>query len=168
MEKKVIEITKHPTQPVVIDTPGGYNFKLKIKNLKLKIIIRTSLVGSESQEYRLIIEHLAPNTTSLTSMKGVVDDQARLKFFGKILVPKGVSKVEAFLEQRVLVLSDKVKVETKPELEILNNDVVCSHAASIAPPDKEQVFYLVSRGLSRSQAVELIKEGFLKSDISRY
>ncbi len=161
MEQKIIEITKKTKQPVVIDTPGGYIIKLKIKNLKLKVIVKTSLAGDKNQEYRLTIEHLAPNTSSTTVMKGVVDDQAKLKFFGKIIVAEGVSQVEAFLEQRVLTLSDEVMVETKPELEILNNDVVCSHAASIALPDEGEIFYLMSRGLTRQQATNLLVKGFL-------
>ena len=161
MKQNIIEVTKNTQKPIIIDTPGEYIVKLKTQNSKLKIVVKTSLKKQESQEYRLTIEHLVPNTSSTTVMKGVVDDQAKLKFFGKLVVAKGASQTEAFLEQRVLVLSDKAQVETKPELEILNNDVVCSHAASIAPPDEKEIFYLRSRGLSQKQATQLLTEGFL-------
>lgn len=161
MKEKVIKITRQPKKPLVLDTPGGYIVELVTENLKLEVVIKTKLANQEKANYHLTIKHLAPKTRSQTSMKAVVADQAKLNFFGKIIVSHEASQVEAFLEQRVLVLSDQAQVETKPELEILNNDVVCSHAASIAPPDETQLFYLMSRGLSHSRAIELMTEGFL-------
>ena len=161
MKNKIIKVSQIVSKPIILDTPGGYTIELLKPKIETTIIVRTKIEGEQQAEYRIVVKHLASATKSKTVLKGVVDGQAKLRFFGKIIVAHNCQQVEAFLEERVILLSDRAKAEVVPELEILNDEVICSHAATISYPDEEQIFYLMSRGVSRSQAVQLLVEGFL-------
>lgn len=84
-----------------------------------------------------------------------------MKLFGKIVIDQGAFGCSSFLTQRILLLDPGAKGEAVPELEILNNDVQCSHAASISSIPEEQLHYLMARGLPRKNAAKTIAEGFL-------
>jgi len=91
-----------------------------------------------------------------------VGDQAQAKIIGTIKVLPGAEKTNSFLAERLLILSDKARAEAVPNLEIEADDVKCSHAATVGKIDEEQMFYLMSRGLPRAQAQDIIVEGFLQ------
>ena len=148
--------------------------KIKIKNSG-KHVIELKKPGEEveiwgvfktknKQKIRveIIVHHQAPLTRAITTLKGVADDQSRIGLVGRIKIEPNCGQTNSFLTQRVLLLSDQSQAEVVPDLEILTDDVKCSHAASISHLDEEQLFYLMSRGLSRTQAEKLIIKGFLK------
>ena len=107
-------------------------------------------------------EHIAPNTTSDLLYKGVVADRARSVFSGMIRVHEGAQKTDAYQTNRNLLLSDEARADSIPNLEIGANDVRCSHGATVAPLDEEEVFYLQSRGVQRNEATKIIVDGFFE------
>lgn len=110
------------------------------------------------------IVHKAPHTSAETTLKAVATDQAKVRFFGRIVIEENCPGANSFLEERILLLSAQAVAEAVPELEILSNDVKCSHAASISPIPEEQLFYLQSRGLSKASAEKAVTAGFLGYD----
>ena len=125
------------------------------------------LTGHEHADYDTTQEHAAPNTTSDLFFKGVLDDHARAVWRGVIRVDKGAQKTDAYQENRNLLLSHDARADSIPGLEIEANDVRCTHGATIGQIDRLQLFYLMSRGLSRLQAERLIVRGFFQPVLDR-
>ena len=125
------------------------------------------LTGSEHADYDTTQEHAAPNTTSDLFFKGVLADHSRAVWRGVIRVDKGAQKTDAYQENRNLLLSHEAHADSIPGLEIEANDVRCTHGATIGQIDKLQLFYLMSRGLSRVQAERLIVRGFFQPILDR-
>ncbi len=112
-------------------------------------------------------EHAAPNTTSDLAFRGVLGAGSTAVWRGMIKVDPGAQQTDAFQESRNLLLSTEAHADAIPGLEILANDVRCTHAAAIAQIDRDQLFYLTSRGLDPAEAKTLIVEGFLESLVER-
>jgi Fe-S cluster assembly scaffold protein SufB len=89
-----------------------------------------------------------------------VEDRARSVFNGSVQVPRSAQRTDAVQLSRHLLLSDRARVDTKPQLEIVADDVRCSHGATVSSLADEELFYLQSRGLQRSTAMDLLKRGF--------
>ncbi len=111
--------------------------------------------------------HTAGRTTSDIDFKSVAAGHAHNSYTGLIRIEKEAREVEAYQENRNLLLSDQCRADSIPELEILNQDVSCSHGATVAPIDENQVFYLESRGIPRRLARRLIVRGFLEKTLVR-
>jgi Fe-S cluster assembly protein SufD len=118
-------------------------------------------------DYDTIQEHAAPNTNSDLAFRGVLAAGSTAVWRGMIKVDPGAQQTDAFQESRNLLLSPEAHADAIPGLEILADDVRCTHAAAIAQVDKEQLFYLTSRGLDPAGAKSLIIEGFLESLVER-
>lgn len=146
---------------IQIDKPGEYKIVLDKPGMEVRVVGAFQTHGRESVVVNLVLIHQAPHTRGRVTLKGVAFDQSHLKLQGKVIVAENSPDTQSFLEERVLLLSEQAKAETIPELEILTDDVKCSHAASISRIPAEQLFYLQSRGLSLAQASELIVAGFL-------
>jgi Fe-S cluster assembly protein SufD len=118
--------------------------------------------GSQHLDYDTTQEHAAPHTTSDLAFRGILRDRATAVWSGMIKVDPDAQRTDAFQESRNLLLSDGAHADAIPGLEIEANDVRCTHAATIARLDAEQVFYLMSRGLTRGEAERLLVGGFLQ------
>ena len=94
--------------------------------------------------------------------KAVVEDRGSLDLRAKIVINKSAIGADVYLKMQVLLLDEGARAVVVPELEILANEVKAGHAASVGRVDEGQIFYLMSRGLTRVEAVELIVEAFLK------
>ena len=127
------------------------------------------VVGKEESRLKLhtMQIHTAPNTTSDLLVKTVLSGHAACLYDGGIRVEKSAQKTDAYQRNENLLLSDKAYVESKPSLEILANDVRCTHGATVGPVDPEQVWYLSTRGISAPQATHLIAAGFIQSALNR-
>jgi Fe-S cluster assembly protein SufD len=112
-------------------------------------------------------EHAAPSTNSDLAFRGVLAAGATAVWRGMIRVDPGAQQTDAFQESRNLLLSPDAHADAIPGLEIEADDVRCTHAAAIAQIDKNQLFYLTSRGLDGAEAKRLIIEGFLESLVER-
>jgi Fe-S cluster assembly protein SufD len=113
-------------------------------------------------------EHGAANTTSDLAFRGILDGRSSAVWSGMIKVDEGAQQTDAFQDSRNLLLSKKTHADAIPGLEILANDVRCTHAAAIAQIDKEQLFYLRSHGLPAPAATRLVIEGFLAALVDRF
>jgi Fe-S cluster assembly protein SufD len=123
--------------------------------------------GRQHLDFDTLQEHAAPDTTSDLAFRGILAGRASAVWRGMIKVDEGAQRTDAFQESRNLLLSKRAHADAIPGLEILANDVRCTHAAAIAQIDKEQVFYLRSHGLSESDAQRLVIEGFLQALVER-
>jgi Fe-S cluster assembly protein SufD len=118
-------------------------------------------------DFDTLQEHAAPNTNSDLAFRGVLAAGSTAVWRGMIKVDPGAQQTDAFQESRNLLLSTEAHADAIPGLEIEADDVRCTHAAAIAQIDKEQLFYLTSRGLGPAEAKALIIEGFLESLVER-
>ena len=162
---------KNLIRKINITQPGKHVIELKKPGEEVVIIGIFETKDQEQASVEVIIHHQAPRTKAVTTLKGVVRDQSYLKLSGRIIIDphgdratplSGGSQSSSFLTERILLLSDQARAEAVPDLEILTDDVVCSHAVSLSRPDERQLFYLMSRGLSKKKAEKLIVDGFLK------
>jgi Fe-S cluster assembly protein SufD len=124
--------------------------------------------GRQHLDYATTQEHAAPNTTSDLAFRGVLDGRSNTVWSGMIKVDPGAQQIDAFQESRNLLLTKNAHADSIPGLEILANDVRCTHAAAIAQIDPEQLYYLRSRGLSLEKAKRLVIEGFLEATVERF
>jgi len=123
--------------------------------------------GTQHLDYDTFQEHMAPSTTSDFAFKGALRDTARTVWRGMIRVEEGAQKTNAYQENRNLLLSKTAHADSIPGLEILANDVRCTHGATLGRVDREQLFYLMARGLSRVEAERLIVRGFFQDVLDR-
>ena len=111
--------------------------------------------------------HLSPNTTSDLLYKGALRDKSRSVWQGMIYVAPGAQKTDGYQANRNIVLSPQARADSIPGLEILADDVRCTHGATVGKIDADQVFYLRSRGISYDEAEKLIVEGFFDPIMQR-
>jgi Fe-S cluster assembly protein SufD len=123
--------------------------------------------GSQHLDYDTFQEHIAPHTTSDFAFKGALRDASSAVWRGMIRVEKDAQKTNAYQENRNLMLSPRAHADSIPGLEILANDVRCTHGATLGQVDREQLFYLMARGLSRAEAERLIVRGFFSDVLDR-
>src|SRR5919199_3256504 len=124
--------------------------------------------GRQHLDFDTLQEHAAPDTTSDLAFRGILADRSSAVWRGMIKVDPGAQRTDAFQESRNLLLSKKAHADAIPGLEILANDVRCTHAAAIAQIDRDQLFYLMSHGLPREQATRLVIDGFLQALVERF
>ena len=123
--------------------------------------------GSQHLDYDTYQLHAAPDTTSDFAFKGALRDSAATVWRGMIRVEEGAQKTNAYQENRNLLLSKTATANSIPGLEILANDVRCTHGATLSQVDREQLFYLMARGLPRPVAERLIVRGFFQDVLDR-
>jgi Fe-S cluster assembly protein SufD len=113
------------------------------------------------------VDHAVPGCTTRELFKGVIDDRAHGVFLGRIAVRPDAQKSDAQQVNRNLLLSPRAAADTKPELEILADDVKCSHGATVGDLDEEALFYLRSRGIAAEDARRLLIEAFATDALDR-
>jgi Fe-S cluster assembly protein SufD len=123
--------------------------------------------GEQHLDYDTYQLHVAPNTTSDFAFKGALRDKATAVWRGMIRVEKDAQRTNAYQENRNLMLSPTTHAVPIPGLEILANDVRCTHGATVGQVDRDQLFYLMARGLSRPEAERLIVRGFFTDVLDR-
>lgn len=123
--------------------------------------------GTQHFAYHTLQEHVAPNTTSDLLYKGALKDKARSVFAGLIRADRGAQKTNAFQLNRNLILSEGARADSMPKLEIMANDLRCTHGASTSRLNEEQIFYLMSRGLARPSAIRMMIDGFFAEIFDR-
>ncbi len=152
---------------------GGTRAKSRMESLlagpgaRVKVTGAYYLNGTEHIDYDTTQEHAAPDTSSDLAFKGVLDDRARAVWRGVIRVDKGAQKTDAYQENRNLLLSTDAQATPIPGLEIEANDVRCTHGATVGQVDSGQLFYLMARGLSRTEAQRMIVRGFFEPVLER-
>jgi Fe-S cluster assembly protein SufD len=123
--------------------------------------------GEQHLDYDTFQEHIAPDTESDFAFKGALRDHATAVWRGMIRVEEDAQKTNAYQECRNLMLSPTTHAVPIPGLEILANDVRCTHGATVGRVDRDQLFYLMARGLPRPEAERLIVRGFFQDVLDR-
>jgi Fe-S cluster assembly protein SufD len=114
-----------------------------------------------------VIDHRQPHCTSHQLYKGILDGKSRAVFNGKIFVRHGAQKTDAMQTNKNLLLSNEARVDTKPQLEILADDVKCAHGAAVGQIDEDELFYLETRGIHTELARNLLTYGFAEEVIGK-
>jgi len=114
-----------------------------------------------------MIDHKQPNCSSHQLYKGILDGNSRAVFNGKIFVRHGAQKTDAMQTNKNLLLSPEARVDTKPQLEILADDVKCAHGAAVGQLDEDELFYLGTRGIHAELARNLLTYGFAEEVIGK-
>lgn len=149
-------------KPILTLTQGGeYRVEIAAEGVELTVRGLFQTADVQSENVVLTIVHQARQTKSQTYLRGVAADRSQLVISGTIIVDPIATGTNAFLDERILLLAPTARAEAIPNLEIAQNEVKCSHAATISSIPEEQLFYLMSRGLNRQQATQMIVEGFL-------
>jgi Fe-S cluster assembly protein SufD len=172
------------TQRATVDRDGALDWiALGFGSANGRVAMDTKLIGPGADakvtgayathrrqhlDYATTQVHAAPNTTSDLAFRGILDGRSNTVWSGMIKVERDAQQIDAFQESRNLLLSKTAHADSVPGLEILANDVRCTHAAAIAQIDLEQLFYLRSRGLSLEKAKRLVIEGFLEATVERF
>jgi len=158
------------------DSTLNWNFALfggKIGKIKVDTVFNGSNSQSELQgiyfgqhEQHLAIitnsYHNVPDTTNKILTKGVLKDKATSVSHGLVRIDKNAPQTDSYLADHVIHLGQEAKSNSIPSLEIINNDVKAAHSASSGEVDEDQLFYLMSRGLSKSESETIIVEGFFE------
>ena len=125
------------------------------------------LNGTQHHDTHSIIDHQVPNCLSHQTYKGVLNEKSRAVFNGKVFVRENASGTDAQQQNKNLLLSNDARVDTKPQLEIFNDDVKCSHGATVGQLEEEELFYLLTRGLPETLARNLLTYGFAEEVINK-
>jgi Fe-S cluster assembly protein SufD len=123
--------------------------------------------GEQFFDFHTLQDHQVGNTRSDLLFKGALQDTARTVYAGLIRIEKGAARSDAYQANRNLVLSDHAKATSIPMLEIDNNDVRCTHGATVGPVDPQHLFYLRSRGIPEQTAKRMIVQGFFGDVLDR-
>ncbi|MGA7323379.1 MAG: Fe-S cluster assembly protein SufD [Rhodomicrobium sp.] len=119
------------------------------------------LRGRSHADFTLLVNHSAPGCQSRELVKAVVDDHSRGVFQAKVVVERGAQKTDGKQMSNALLLSDEAEFDSKPELEIFADDVVCGHGATAGQLNEDQLFYLRARGVPEPEARALLVAGFI-------
>jgi Fe-S cluster assembly protein SufD len=125
------------------------------------------LSGNQHHDTHSTIDHALPNCLSHQTYKGVLNDKSRGVFNGKVFVRANASGTDAQQSNKNLLLSNDARVDTKPQLEIFNDDVKCAHGATVGQLEEEELFYLLSRGIEPKLAKNLLTYGFAEQIIDK-
>ena len=118
-------------------------------------------------DHHTCVFHNVPNCTSDEDYKGILSGQSRAVFNGKVIVAKGADKTTAKQQNKNLLLSLGAEIDTKPELQIFADDVVCSHGATVGQLDETALFYLEARGIDPVDARRMLVQAFATDNLRR-
>lgn len=175
---KFIDLNKTKQTKLTFNEPGNYTvffqnlsgeFDFRIKASGVNLDILGLFVGKKSDNFELKTNqyHIYPNSTSNLLIKGVFDDQSKFIYQGLIKIEKSGQKSHAYQKNKNLILSSDVYVDSRPFLEILANDVFCTHGSTTGKINEESLFYLKSRGLNQELAEQLYISGFIQEIIDK-
>jgi Fe-S cluster assembly protein SufD len=167
------ELGKDGTLRLFNVTLGGKFSKTRVEatlagegaNAELKAIYFAS--GEQFFDFHTLQDHRVGNTRSDLLFKGALSGVSRTVYAGLIRIEKHAARSDAYQANRNLVLSDKAKATSIPMLEIDNNDVRCTHGATVGPVDPEHLFYLRSRGIPEPTAKRMLIQGFFGDVLDR-
>jgi len=140
---------------------GKLTFEIIESEIKLNIF--GLFTGKNTDEFHVetIQHHKAPGSLSNLLIKGVFEDKSKFIYQGLIRLEKSAQKSHAYQKNQNLILSPGVFVDSRPFLEILANDVFCTHGSTTGKLNKDQLFYAESRGLSKKTAQNMLVSGFV-------
>ncbi len=170
---RFIHLKHHSNKELTFSSAGTYviffhnisgKVHVKIQSPNIQVYIFGLFTGEKKDEFHIetIQEHLVGNSFSDLLIKGVFRDAAKLSYQGLIKIEKGAQQSHAYQKNQNLILSSEAFVDSRPFLEIQANDVFCTHGSTTGKLNNDQLFYLQARGLTQTQAKELLVEGFIQ------
>jgi len=159
---KIYKLVADESRQIILKESGSYVIELNGCGAVAEIVSKVCLINQQKFDLKVVIHHQASNTQAKTKLLGTADGDSNLHLSGKIIIEADCKNCESFLTERVLLLSPTAKAQVVPDLEIKNNAVKCSHAASLSYIPEDQIFYLMSRGLTLAQAKAQIAAAFLE------
>lgn len=145
----------------------GVNVKFTAEGSEAWVDGLYMLGESQHSDTHSVIDHTVPNCLSHQTYKGVLNDKSHAVFNGKVFVRLNASGTDAQQSNKNLLLSNDARVDTKPQLEIFNDDVKCAHGATVGQLEDEELFYLLTRGLPETLAKNLLTYGFVEEIINK-
>jgi len=142
-----------------VDHPGG-DAEVRLDGVYL-------LKGQHHADLTSVVDHAGPDGVTTQLTKGVVGDQSRAVFQGRIVVAEGADRTDARMGHHALILSDRAEVDAKPELEIYADDVACAHGNTIGALDEDALFYARQRGMPEAEARALLTAAFVGEVVER-
>lgn len=170
LKPEEVKLQLKPTEDIqyVFVGTGEHEFELFLQKegIQVEFLSLFSLRGKEKLKLATKSIHKVPHTSCIVNVKGVLFDNSQSDYVGKIIIEKKAQQTTSYLEDNVLNMGDKTKNHTQPILEIEANDVKASHGATTGRISEDQIYYLMSRGLTREEAENTIIEGFFESTLS--
>ncbi len=152
------------TQYVVIPTgETSVEILLEKEGLSAELLAVFSLKNRDTVSLATKSVHKAPHTKCMVNVKGALFDSSMSEYIGKIIIEKPAQQTVSFLEDNILSIGNSTRNHSQPILEIEADDVKASHGATTGRIDEEQIYYLMSRGLSRDEAEKAVISGFFES-----
>lgn len=175
---KLINLNKEKIKNINFTRPGDYvvffhnlsgDFTFEIKSENANVDIYGIFIGKESDDFTVHTtqSHKSPSSISNLLIKGVFYDRSKFHYQGLIRIDKNAQKSHAYQKNQNLMLSSECFIQSKPYLEILANDVFCTHGSTTGGLNKEQLLYTLSRGISERKAEELLVRGFIGDIITK-
>lgn len=167
-----IDLNKQKGEKIILNKPGDYvafmnnvsgDFQFEIRQSNIDLQIYGLFYGKGDNIFRIntVQRHMAPSSKSNLLIKGVFDGQSKFHYTGLIKIEKEGQKTHAYQKNQNIILSDQTYVESEPFLEILANDVFCTHGSTTGKLNEEQIYYLKTRGFEEQHARKILIEGFL-------
>lgn len=147
-----------------------HNLEIRLEGPHSQAEFNGLFLGKSNQvvDHHTLVDHAHPLTTSKQLYHGMISDQSRGIFNGKVIVRPGAHGTDAKQTNKNLLLSSDAEIDTKPELQIEADDVKCSHGAAIGQVDQNQMQYLLSRGIPMDYAKKMLLGAFASSVIERF
>jgi Fe-S cluster assembly protein SufD len=142
---------------------------LRLMGERADLSLAVAALGDRQQvqDGYAVVEHAAANARTVQTFRGIAAARARVAFNGKIIVAPGAHGTDSRQSLRGLLAGPEAEIDVRPQLEIYNDDVRCSHGATAGKLDDDMLFYLLSRGLDRDTAQRLLKWAFLEDVIAQ-
>jgi Fe-S cluster assembly scaffold protein SufB len=170
---QTIKIPAYVTEKIVMtwlgDVSRAESYEIVLEEgAEVKILGLFLGVGAESYESYVKVVHRGENTKARIYARGVVFEKSKLDFSGMLRVERGAIGTDTYFDARFMILGNEAKAHTFPGLEIEENEIAKGgHAATVARMREEEMFYMMSRGLSRETAYALLVSGYFESVLSQ-
>ena len=157
-----------------LQTNADLNMTVILSGLNAKCAINSIYLCNDNNNININIKviHKSKQTTSSQQIRGLAADNAGVSFCGTITIPYDAQKCDGHQNHRGILLSDRAKISAQPQLEIWADDVKCAHGSAIGPLDKNQIFYMQTRGIPEEEAKKILLlsffNGMLASDFNEY
>jgi Fe-S cluster assembly protein SufD len=138
-----------------------------LQEARAQCLMNGIYIPSDQQhiDHHTTVRHLVPDCSSTQDYKGILTGQSRAVFNGKVIVAKNAQHTRAAQQNKNLVLSPLAEIDTKPQLEIFADDVLCSHGATVGQLDEDALFYMATRGIDKKDATRYLIHAFAADNL---
>ena len=170
---KFIDLTNTTKEHVKIDKEGQYvaffhnrsgKLTFEVASSDVQLYIYGLFTGKQADQFHIetIQHHTAPGSLSDLLIKGVFEDESKFIYQGLIRLEKSAQQSHAYQKNQNLILNPGVFVDSRPFLEILANDVFCTHGSTTGKLNKDQLLYTRTRGITEKDARDMLVQGFIE------